>query len=72
MLRVTERFLDRVQEERAKALVTEVMKVMDNQDDRTLVKGLVKEFIYSSFRELAKTIKAFNEGLMIEFKPPKE
>lgn len=69
MLNVTERFLNKVQEERAKALVTEVMKVIDNHDDKNLTKGLIKEFIYSSFRELENTIKTFNEGLLIQFTP---
>lgn len=71
MLNVTERFLNKIQEERAKALVTEVMKVIDNHDDKKLTKGLIKEFIYSSFRELESTIKTFNEGLLIQFNPKK-
>jgi len=70
MLNITERFLSKTQEERAKALVTEVMKVIDNHNDKKLVKGLIKEFIYANFREFEKTIKTFNEGLLIQFKTP--
>lgn len=72
MLKITERLLDKVQEDRAKALVIEVMKLIDNYSDKKLLKSLIKENIYGSFRELANTIRIFNEGLVIEFKPKGE
>jgi len=72
MLKVTERFLDKTQEERAKSLVIDVMKNIDTYSDKKLLKSLIKEAIYSNFREFANTIRIFNEGLVVEFKPNRE
>ena len=68
MLKVTEDFLRKAQESRAKDVVTEVMKTLDKHDDKELVKGLIKEYIYAGFREIVTAVKIFNEGLVIEFK----
>lgn len=67
MLKITNKVLNQVLEARAKEVVINVMKYIDDIDN--IKKAAVKDFIYSGFRSVNQDIKTFNEGLFIQFTP---
>lgn len=67
MWNIEEASLERIIETRAKSVVTNVMKAMDAGYDAKALKALVKDYIYSGFRDVPADVRSFNEGLKVSF-----
>ena len=68
MLQVSPKFLKDTTESRARELVTNIMKALDNKSkDEAFLKGVIKDYIYTGFRNIEQDVKNFNEGLYIKF-----
>lgn len=68
MLQISPKFLKDTTESRARELVTNIMKALDNKSkDEAFLKGVIKDYIYTGFRNIEQDVKNFNEGLYIKF-----
>lgn len=66
---VTEKYLDDVTSQSARALVGKIMKRFEILEDKDAIKKDIKELVYENSRELKALIRAFSYG--VKFVSPK-